>query len=386
LDSRKQQRDKDADNRNDNQQFDQRKSASGGAWRTTWHGWDLSAGRREVCIFPDGQIKINYDFVLRRINDYLTWTMALPSRIRFKDVTLAQLRGFVEVCRLGGCAPAARKLLLTTPAVWEQMRALERHFGVQLLERRGGAMRPTSQGQRLLDMLPPLLAGIDSTKETLRQEDGVLPAQLTLVTNLRVLADEISRGMRTFQKTQPSVRLRVLYTGITDVERLLLAGEADFAFTLQQAPDSVLSSALRYEPVAEVDYLLVAPARHRVWRGRLQLRQIVQFPLVLGEPGAYSRHRVREVFHRFSIHEADSVAVETSSDEYTLACVRAGMGIGITIGTGRGSLYGGLKTHSLRRWFGTARLGFLWRGALVPPVQRTLANAIGAALRPERYS
>ena len=79
----------------------------------------------------------------------------------------------------------------------------ERHFGVSLLVRRGGAMRPTSRGQRLLDMLPPLLAGIDSAKEILRQEEGALPAQLTLVTNLRVLVDEISRGMRTFQKARP---------------------------------------------------------------------------------------------------------------------------------------------------------------------------------------
>src|SRR3954471_13039549 len=287
--------------------------------------------------------------------------MALPKRIRFKDVTLAQLRSFAEVCRLGGCAPAARKLLLTTPAVWEQMRALERHFRVPLLERRGGAMRPTQEGERLLGMLQPLLAGIESAKETLRQEVGALPAQLTLVTNLRVLVEEISRGMRMFQKAHPTVRLRVFFTGITDVEPLLLAGQADVAFTLQQAPDSVLSSALSYEPVTDVNYLLVAPGRHPVWRERLQLRQIARYPLVLGEPGAYSRHRAREVFHRFNINEADSIAVETSSDEYTLACVRAGMGIGITVGTGHGSLYGGLKTRSLRRWFGTARLGFLWR-------------------------
>jgi DNA-binding transcriptional LysR family regulator len=307
--------------------------------------------------------------------------MDLAKRFRFKDVTLAQLRSFAEVCRLGGCAAAARKLLLTTPAVWEQMRSLERHFGVSLLERRRGAMRPTAQGQRLLDMLAPLLAGIDSAKETLRQEDGALPQQLTLVTNLRVLVDEISRGMRTFQKAHPAVRQKVLYTGITDVEPLLLAGQADVAFTLQQAPDSELSSAITYEPVTEVDYLLVAPARHPLWRQRLELRQIVEYPLVLGEATAYSRHRVREVFHRYDINEAASVVVETSSDEYTLACVRAGLGVGITIGTGRGSLYGGLKTRSLRRWFGTARLGFLWRrGAFIPPAQRALADAIRAAL------
>jgi hypothetical protein len=35
------------------------------------------------------------------------------SRRGFKDLGLAQLRSFREVCRLGGYAPAARVLLLT---------------------------------------------------------------------------------------------------------------------------------------------------------------------------------------------------------------------------------------------------------------------------------
>jgi DNA-binding transcriptional LysR family regulator len=77
------------------------------------------------------------------------------------------------------------------------------------------------------------------------------------------------------------------------------------------------------------------------------------------------------------------IAVETSSDEYTLACVRAGMGIGITIGAGRGPLFGGLAVRSLRRWLGTARLGFVWRrGAIISPAQRELADAIRTAIQP----
>jgi DNA-binding transcriptional LysR family regulator len=86
---------------------------------------------------------------------------------------------------------------------------------------------------------------------------------------------------------------------------------------------------------------------------------------------------VSEVLHRYDLTQAKNVAVETSSDEYTLACVRAGMGIGITIGTGRGHLYRGLGVRSLRRWFGTARIGFLWKqGAYVPPVNRELAESV----------
>src|SRR5262245_29288022 len=146
--------------------------------------------------------------------------MSRASRRPYKELSLSQLRSFCEVCRRGGYAAAARELLLTSPAVWEQVQALERHYGVRLLERHGPGVRPTVHGTRLLEMIRPLLTGIESTREILQQEDGTFPRQLALITNLRVLVEEISRAMRRFQARFPSIRLRVDYTGIGEVEPL----------------------------------------------------------------------------------------------------------------------------------------------------------------------
>src|SRR5580658_11264949 len=98
--------------------------------------------------------------------------MADQVRRSYKDVSLAQLRSFCEVCRLGGYASAARELLLTSPAVWEQMRALERQYGRPLLERNGNVVRPTVEGEQLLGMIRPILAGLDSTRDVLEQQAG----------------------------------------------------------------------------------------------------------------------------------------------------------------------------------------------------------------------
>jgi len=303
--------------------------------------------------------------------------MTSSVRRSYKELSLQQLRSFSEVCRRGGYAAAARELHLTSPAVWEQMQGLERHYGMRLLERRSNGIRPTMGGEHLLEMIRPLLAGLDSTKEVLQQQDGALPKQLTLATNLRVLTEEVSRGLRQFQGRYAQIRLRVFYTG-NDVEHRILSGEAAVGFTLEPGPDIPCSTAVVYEPAGEVDYLLVTPPRHPLLRQRaLHVRHIIQYPLVLGEPAAYSRRRVQEILHRDHPPQAVRVAAETSSDEYTLSCVRAGLGVGITVGTGHGHLYQGLGVRSLRRWFGTARVGFLWkRGAHVPPAQLELAQAI----------
>jgi DNA-binding transcriptional LysR family regulator len=271
--------------------------------------------------------------------------------------------------------------LLTSPAVWEQMKGLERYYGCRLIVRRGNGIAITPEGEQLLEMVPALLAGLESTRAALKERGGALPATLTVATNLRVLAEEIAQGLSQFEHSHRSIRLRLLFTG-NDVDKRVASGEVDVGFTLEPGPENTYLSAVEYEPAGEVDYLLVMPRRHPLARSRtLRLPQIVGERLVLAEAGGYSRRRVEEVMHRHNLTGELRIAVETSSDEYTLSCVRAGLGIGITVGTGRGPLYRGLAVRSLRRWFGTARLGLLWkRGAHVLLVQRELAAAVRRAV------
>ena len=296
----------------------------------------------------------------------------------YKELSLTQLRSFCEVCRVGSYAAAARDLLLTTPAVWEQLQALERHYDVELLERHGNGVRPTLHGLRLLELVRPLLAGLESTRDVLHQIDGVLPDHLTIVSNLRVLAEEISRAMFQFRERYPSVRLVMRYTNSKEVETLVSEGIADVTLTLEPGPDEPISSAIVYQPAGELDYLLVTPLKHQLLRKKSdQLEAIVAYPLVLSARDAYSRHRVQEVFHRHNLTEKVRIAVETSSDEYTLACVRAGLGIGIAVGKPDSLLYRGLGVRSLREWFGSARVGLMWRcGANIPQLQNELAELL----------
>ena len=141
------------------------------------------------------------------------------------------------------------------------MRPLERQYARPLLERSGNLVRPTIEGEQLLTMIRPILAGLDSTHEVLEQQLGRLPGALWSPPTCRVLADDVSRGLRRFQRIHPSVQLRISYTG-NDVDQRVLTGEADIGLTLEQGPEEKRSSAVVYEAAGELDYLLVMPPRH----------------------------------------------------------------------------------------------------------------------------
>ena len=63
----------------------------------------------------------------------------------YKTLSLEQLGNFCEVMRHGGYAEAARQTDLSAATLWEQVRALERHYGVALFRREGRTVKPTDE-------------------------------------------------------------------------------------------------------------------------------------------------------------------------------------------------------------------------------------------------
>jgi molybdate transport repressor ModE-like protein len=299
----------------------------------------------------------------------------------YKELSLTQFRSLVEVCRLGSYAEAARRLDLSTSAVWEQVRGLERRYEAALVENKRGSVHATADGKRLLDLVLPLLAGLESAKEVIHQERGQPPRSITLVSGMRMLLEEVGRAIAEFRQTYPGVSLRLLYAEDREIESIIERGEADLALMLEPGPGRTKRATVEHEAAYELEYMLVTPPGHSLLaKRRLRLEDITRHPLVIGVPGTSSRRRIDEVLHRHNLLDAVNLAVETNSAAMTFAYVRANAGVGITAGNRLGFLCEGLGLRPLGAWFGAARYIFVWlRGAFIPPAQRTLADLIRAS-------
>jgi DNA-binding transcriptional LysR family regulator len=71
---------------------------------------------------------------------------------------LRQLEYFVEVARKGTYVAAAASLSVAQPALWRQVKELERELGTPLFERVGRRVRLTRDGARLADQAAGILA------------------------------------------------------------------------------------------------------------------------------------------------------------------------------------------------------------------------------------
>jgi DNA-binding transcriptional LysR family regulator len=93
----------------------------------------------------------------------------------------------------------------------------------------------------------------------------------------------------------------------------------------------------------------------------LRLVDLVAYPLVVGHGGTYGRQLLEQALHHQGLSDRVQIAAETDNSAFTIACARAGMGIGIVAGRPRGFLSRDLVARSLQRQLGQAWIAFLWK-------------------------
>lgn len=215
---------------------------------------------------------------------------------RYKELRLGQLRAFCACVRQKSFTAAARALGMSQPAVWQQVRALERDFGVALLRRRGRHWEPSEDGLVLIELASSIVGSVDSLKEAFDERRRDVPRSLVVLGSPGVLTEELARPIVEFCQQQPQVRVTALsYPGLRTLDALV-TGEADLAVLAQASEVGGHRHLLSAEPLCERSWVLAAPRGHPLANSpRLRLSQIARHPLIVPEEASNWRKSVEEL-------------------------------------------------------------------------------------------
>ncbi len=284
--------------------------------------------------------------------------MAIQDETSFRssNVSIQQLQTFRLVMECGGYTAAAQSSHLSTPSVWQHIQALERAYNIRLFERAGRRVRPTVAAQRLHEAVDQILVQLESTFDVVQKSNS--EETIRIVTGVRMLLEDLAAPIARFRE-QHANRLVIRHGHGARAEELLLAGETDIAMSLA-AGFQQESPLIHYEPAYMVEFLAVASQDHAFSKSKtVNLKSLVKHELVVTAPGTQGRTALDEALHREGLKA--NIAVETDNSAYTIACVRAGMGVGILAGRQTGTLCSNLTTRSLRKQLGRRQIVFMWR-------------------------
>ncbi|MBM7049215.1 LysR family transcriptional regulator [Rhizobium lusitanum] len=174
-------------------------------------------------------------------------------------VSLDQLRTFVAAADEGSFSAAARRLKRTQSAISEIIANLETQLAVKLFDRSARYPRLTTEGRVLLTDARSVVFGVDCMKARAKGISGGLEAELAAVIDVFVPITAIADAAHAFHGQFPNTPLRLYVEALGSTVQPVIDGRASFGLvgSLPTLPAGLLA-----EHVTDVDFVMVASARH----------------------------------------------------------------------------------------------------------------------------
>jgi DNA-binding transcriptional LysR family regulator len=134
---------------------------------------------------------------------------------------------FSDLAETASFSQAAQHNKITQSAVSQQVKALEKRFGVRLIERGKKSFALTPEGQVFLGAAREVLSVIDGLGVRLRELNAEVHGELCLASVFSVGLHELPPFTRQFARLYPQVKLRVDYLRSAEVYAAVLSGRAE---------------------------------------------------------------------------------------------------------------------------------------------------------------
>jgi len=214
---------------------------------------------------------------------------------------------------------AAEELLLTQPAVTQQIKALEEQFGVPLFHRGQGRVSLTPGGTVLLPFAEQIRALGEQAFTAVANAYGQEAGELSVGASQTIAQYLLPTFLAAFLSRNPRIRVTARSGNTDQMLAALVSGTIQVA--LLEGPEQRTD--------VHIDHMvLVVPSGHE-WAGQaIPLDALRSQPLLTREFGSGSRRVVEQALAGAGLKTKDlSIRMELDSTEGLLNAVEAGLGV-----------------------------------------------------------
>ncbi len=235
-----------------------------------------------------------------------------------------RLKVFRTVARRLNFRVAAEELLLTQPAVTQQVKALEAELDVALFDRAGGRIALTAAGVALLPFAEQLAELAAEAVQAVAATTSSNAGGLTVAASQTIGQYLLPRLIASFLAENPRVEIAVVSGNTQGVLEALMEHRAQVG--LIEGP--AMRQDVRVDPFMEDHMVCVVPAGHEWADEDVTLEQLQGATVVTRELGSGSRKIVEQAFERAGLKVREMhVRMTFDSTEGLLSAVEAGLGV-----------------------------------------------------------
>ncbi|PLZ04408.1 LysR family transcriptional regulator [Burkholderia sp. WAC0059] len=240
------------------------------------------------------------------------------------NVTLRQLRVFIEVARLQSFSRAGDEIGLTQSAVSRCVRELETEIGVKLVDRTTREVQLTDVGTNLIGSISRLLGDLDDALREIREIGEQRRGRVVVAASPTVACRLMPRVVAACGQQFPYVTLGLRDDVQSDVVRKVKSGEVDFGVII----GPFTADDLEAEILMTDSFCLVARSDHRLaGRDEVDWKALEGERLVMLDYASGSRPLIDAVMARHGV--SASVVQELGHSATVFGLVEAGIGVSV---------------------------------------------------------
>jgi DNA-binding transcriptional LysR family regulator len=237
---------------------------------------------------------------------------------------LSHLTTFRQLVSDGNFTRASESLAISQPAVTQQIHAVERHFGVKLVEIVGRRMHLTDAGTFFAEHAERVLEVTAALERDMRAYAGAERGELRLGATVTIGSYGLAGIVAQFVRSHPRITLTVRVENTQRIAQAVLDG----ALSLALVEGPVDDPALEIQPYQDDVLELVVSCDHPFARAkRVRVADLAGEAFVARELGSGTRDLFESVLRSAGIEPRVVLALPTG--EGIVQAVEAGVGIAI---------------------------------------------------------
>jgi len=254
----------------------------------------------------------------------------MKNDLRYKDLQLTTLRSFCEVATARNFTEAGKQLRLSTPTVWQQVRALERKFNVRLVRRQGRSVELTVEGKLLFELVRGHVAGLDSLVRLFETRRTDLPRHLSIASSPYFMSCHLPQPTQTYIAENPSIHVNFAIVDLPkDVIRAVSRSDCDLGVTIQESSELPLPT-LSYEKFFDLPLSVLMSSRHPLARKKELLPEdLVNYPMVMPPEDGVDALALKRILQKHNLTDRVRPVMETKQIDIIARYVALNVGIAV---------------------------------------------------------
>ncbi|MCX5805899.1 MAG: LysR family transcriptional regulator [Proteobacteria bacterium] len=236
-------------------------------------------------------------------------------------MNLNQLRVFYNVMKLGTYSKAAEELCVTEPAVFIQVRSLERYVGFTLINRFGKELMLTEIGQLLYDYAEKIFTLVDDLTVEVKELRELKKGSLRLGSTRAIAQYLMPIIISSFQDSHPHIAVHLVERGSQELVDDVMLHLLDLAI-VAKVP---YPEQMNVIPFSREDILLVASPQNKLLKKKkVSLQDLVGEPLIWTDARSAIKFSIWKEFEKRGLQP--SVFIEAGNIEFIKQLVKKNKG------------------------------------------------------------